>query len=34
VLPWHFEPFFLRKESAFLEAGGKLCFPLPTLHCH
>lgn len=34
VLPWHFEQFFLRKEEEFREAGGKLCFPLPTLHCH
>lgn len=32
VLPWHFKPFFLKKEAAFLQAGGQLFFPLPTPH--
>jgi hypothetical protein len=32
VLPWHFKPFFLKKKKPFLERGGKLLFPLPTLH--
>lgn len=32
VLPWHFKPFFLEKEQAFLRSGGKILFPLPEPH--
>lgn len=32
VLPWHFKPFFLRKEEAYLRSGGKILFPLPEPH--
>jgi hypothetical protein len=32
VLPWHFKEFFVRKERAFLQSGGKLFFPLPIPH--
>jgi len=32
VLPWHFEDNIVERESAYLAAGGKLFFPLPTLH--
>lgn len=31
VLPWHFRPNIIAREKAFLESGGKLCFPLPDL---
>lgn len=31
VLPWHFRDFFLKKESAFLESGGGIVFPLPSM---
>jgi hypothetical protein len=31
VLPWHFRPFILEREAAFLQRGGKLIFPLPTI---
>ena len=30
VLPWHFKQEIVERESAFLKAGGKLIFPLPT----
>jgi len=30
VLPWHFRNEIITRESAFLRAGGKLIFPLPT----
>lgn len=30
VLPWHFKAEIVERESAFLKAGGKLIFPLPT----
>jgi hypothetical protein len=30
VLPWHFKEEIIARESAFLRAGGKLIFPLPT----
>lgn len=31
VLPWHFKPFFIKKLEKYLEQGGHLIFPLPTL---
>jgi SAM-dependent methyltransferase len=31
VMPWHFRPFILEREAAFLQRGGKLIFPLPTI---
>jgi hypothetical protein len=31
VMPWHFRPFIIERESAFLQRGGKLIFPLPTI---
>ena len=31
VLPWHFRDHFVRKESPYLESGGKLVFPLPSI---
>ena len=31
VLPWHFRTGIVRREAAYLAAGGKLVFPLPTL---
>jgi len=30
-LPWHFRPEFINRESAFLQGGGKLLFPLPKV---
>lgn len=30
VLPWHFKTEIVAREHAFLKAGGKLIFPLPT----
>lgn len=30
VLPWHFRSDFVVRETAFLQAGGRLVFPLPT----
>ncbi|MBV8168058.1 MAG: class I SAM-dependent methyltransferase [Alphaproteobacteria bacterium] len=30
VLPWHFRDEITRREQAFLAAGGKLVFPLPS----
>ena len=31
ALPWHFRPEFINRESAFLQGGGKLLFPLPKV---
>ena len=31
VLPWHFKDYFLLRERLFLEKGGKLILPLPTV---
>jgi NDP-4-keto-2,6-dideoxyhexose 3-C-methyltransferase len=31
VLPWHFRDGIVKKEQAYLEAGGRLIFPLPKL---
>jgi len=31
VLPWHFKDFIVKKEDAYLRAGGRLLFPLPAL---
>jgi len=31
VLPWHFRDFVIEKEQEYLNAGGSLVFPLPTL---
>jgi hypothetical protein len=31
VMPWHFRPFILEREATFLQRGGKLIFPLPTI---
>jgi SAM-dependent methyltransferase len=31
VLPWHFRDGILRRETAFLEAGGRFLFPLPQI---
>jgi len=31
VLPWHFRKGIVRKEAGYLQAGGRLIFPLPTL---
>jgi GDPmannose 4,6-dehydratase len=31
VLPWHFREHIVRREAAFLKAGGKIIFPLPKL---
>jgi hypothetical protein len=31
VLPWHFKEGILRREQAFLDAGGKMIFPLPEI---
>lgn len=31
VLPFHFKKEFLKREEAFLEKGGKMCFPLPQM---
>lgn len=30
ILPWHFKNFIIKKEKNYLEAGGKLLFPLPN----
>jgi hypothetical protein len=32
VLPWHFKPNIIQRESAYLQRGGKLLFPLPEIH--
>jgi NDP-4-keto-2,6-dideoxyhexose 3-C-methyltransferase len=31
VLPWHFRPHFMQTEKAFMDAGGRLLFPLPRI---
>jgi len=31
ILPWHFRDFIVNKELNYLQSGGKLIFPLPTL---
>ncbi len=31
VLPWHFKDEFIEREKAYLDYGGALIFPLPTL---
>jgi ABC-type Fe3+-hydroxamate transport system substrate-binding protein len=31
VLPWHFRETIISRESAFLENGGRLIFPLPEI---
>lgn len=31
VLPWHFREGIIRREAAYLEAGGQLVFPLPHI---
>jgi len=31
VLPWHFKEGILAREQQYLEAGGKLLFPLPEI---
>jgi hypothetical protein len=31
VMPWHFRKFIVEREAAFLQRGGKLIFPLPTI---
>lgn len=33
VLPWHFRNGIVRREAAYLAAGGQLVFPLPELEC-
>lgn len=32
VLPWHFRENIIQREQAYLQKGGKLVFPLPTLN--
>ena len=32
VLPWHFKAGIVVREREYLRAGGRLLFPLPTLH--
>ena len=31
VLPWHFRTNLIERERAFLNRGGKMIFPLPTI---
>jgi NDP-4-keto-2,6-dideoxyhexose 3-C-methyltransferase len=31
VLPWHFREAFLKRESEFIQRGGRFVFPLPKL---
>lgn len=31
VLPWHFHDNIVEREKVFLQSGGKLLFPLPTI---
>ena len=33
VFPWHFRENLLQRESAFLQRGGKMIFPLPQIDC-
>jgi len=32
VMPWHFEAGIVVRERKYIQAGGRLVFPLPTLH--
>jgi len=32
VLPWHFKGEFCKREKPYLDAGGRLLFPLPYIH--
>ena len=32
VLPWHFAQEIIKRESTYLDGGGKLIIPLPTLY--
>ena len=34
VLPWHFKEEFIKRESEFINNGGKLIFPLPKLEIY
>lgn len=34
VLPWHFREEFIKRESTYLEDGGKLIFPLPNFEVY
>ena len=31
VMPWHFKEYIVEKERGYMESGGKLIFPLPSL---
>lgn len=31
VLPWHFRDNLIQREAAYLKAGGKMIFPLPSI---
>ena len=31
VFPWHFRAGIVEREAAYLAAGGRLMFPLPTI---
>jgi hypothetical protein len=31
VLPWHFREGIVQRESDYLQQGGRLLFPLPTI---
>lgn len=31
VLPWHFRDFIVKKEAAYIRAGGRFLFPLPAI---
>ncbi len=31
VMPWHFREHIIQREQAFLDRGGRLIFPLPTI---
>jgi len=34
VLPWHFRDFILKKETEYINSGGKLIFPLPEIEIY
>jgi hypothetical protein len=34
VLPWHFRDNLIQREADFLQRGGKMIFPLPTLEIY
>jgi hypothetical protein len=34
VLPWHFRDFILKKETKYINSGGKLIFPLPEIEIY